>query len=79
MEILLNYIKIWTKVVGLQPRSPPPGSGPEKALIFWVMGSLEGMLTFHKFWPQGWARGENLGQPKKSVKLLFLLRLSLRH
>ena len=37
------------------------------------MGTLEGLLTFHEFYPQGGAGGDNL----KSVILLFLLRLPL--
>ena len=42
----------------------------------WAMGTLECLLTFHEFWPQGGAGGENLG-PLKSVTLLFLLCLPL--
>ena len=39
------------------------------------MGTMEGLLTFHKFWPQGGAGGKNLEHPKK-VLYYFLARLS---
>ena len=35
------------------------------------MGTLEGLLTFHEFWPQGGAGGENLGHPKKVLYCFF--------
>ena len=34
-------------------------------------GTLEGLLTFHEFWPQGGAGGENLGHPKKVLYCFF--------
>ena len=42
----------------------------------WVMRTLEGLLTFHEFWPpesmpQGGAGGENLGHPKKVLYCFF--------
>ena len=35
------------------------------------MGTLEGLLTFHEFWPQGGAGGENLGHPKQVLYCFF--------
>ena len=35
------------------------------------MGTLEGLLTFHEFWPQGGAGGENQGHPKKASSFMI--------
>ena len=44
---------------------------PSESTHIWVMGTLEGLLTFHGFWPQGGAGGENLGHPKKVLYCFF--------
>ena len=36
-----------------------------ESLHIWVMGTLEGQPSFHKFWPQGGAGGQNLWHFKK--------------
>ena len=38
----------------------------------WTMGTLEGLLPFHKFWPQDGAGGQKLGHLKKCYTLFLL-------
>ena len=32
-----------------------------ESIHFWTMGTLEGLLPCHEFWPRGGAGGQNLG------------------
>ena len=50
---------------------------PSESIHTWAMGTLEGLLTFHKCWPQGWGWRSKTRTHYKSVILLFLLCLPL--
>ena len=50
----------------------------------YFLTNLEGLLTFHEFWPRGGAGGQNLGHPKKLLYCFFFfaypfLRHKVRH